>query len=308
MRTQLRPWHLGAALIAVCLTVLGVLSYFRSRGTGTPTAMVACLPRSGAVTVYLDIGALRQSGLLDMLAGSKAAEDLEYQQFVDGTGFDYRRDVESLAGAFSGRDAYLAVRGKFDWKKVDAYATARGGTCRNTVCRVPVAEGRFVSFYPMRPDVMAIAFSKSNSAALDIAPRQAIDSTEQPDQPIWISVSGTALRGVSDLPSGAKSFVSPLESAEQIILSAGAEHGDKLQLNLNVQCASESAAGDLLVRLEGATNMLRKMLDREKVQPSRTDLSGMLTAGTFRREQRRVYGTWPLYREFVASLASGTVR
>ena len=269
--------------------------------------MIACLPRSGNVTVYLDIRALRASGILDMVAGSRTAEELEYQQFVEGTGFDYRRDVEALAASFSGRNAWLVLRGNFNWKKIDSYVAAQGGACRNTVCRITTANHRFISLVPLRNNLMAIAFAGDNSAVLDITPRRSAEGAEEPDKPIWISVAGPTLRDVSVVPTGAQSFVSPLESAENIVLSAGAE-GDQTKLDLNVLCASESSASDLLVKLEGATNMLRKMLEREKQEPNRADLSGLLTGGTFRREQRRVYGSWPLYREFLASLASGAVR
>lgn len=306
MRMQLRPWHLGVGAAAVCALTLGTLSYVRSRGVSTPGAMLACLPRTGNVTVYLDVRSLRQSGMLDMIVGSKATEDLEYRQFVDGTGFDYRRDIDAIAASFSGRNSYLVLSGRFDWKKLNAYAAAQDGNCRNSVCRVPASGGRFVSFYPMRSSAMAIAFSYDNSAVLDIAPRSAPEDAAEPDQPIWISVGGPALRDVPALPAGAKSFVSPLESAEAIVLSIGPSDG-QLRMNLNVLCASETAASDLVVKLEGATNMLRKMLEREKQRPNPGDLSGLLVAGSFRREQRRVAGAWPMHREFIQSLASGSL-
>src|ERR1700736_1972308 len=98
MRTKLQPWHLVAAVILLCGGVLGTLYWMRSRTAASPRAMLACLPRTGAVAVYLDGEGLRRSGVLDLITGSKATEDLEYQKFVEGTGFDYRRDLEALAG------------------------------------------------------------------------------------------------------------------------------------------------------------------------------------------------------------------
>jgi hypothetical protein len=306
MRTKLRPWHLGVGLIAICILILWTLSYWRGRGVATPAAMLACLPRSGAVSVYLDANALRSSGLLDLIAGSKATEEIEYQRFVAGTAFDYRNHLHSLAATFSGGTTHLVVRGSFDWKKLSAYAAAQGGTCQNSLCRVPGGSGRFVSFYPLRSDAMAIAFSADEWAALEITPRNAAPPDPQPDQPVWISVTGPALRDVKTLPSGARSFVSPLESAESIVLSMGANE-EKLELNLSVVCISETTASELVMQLEGATNMLRKMLERENQKPNPRDLSGMLVAGNFRREDRRVLGTWPMHREFISTLASGSM-
>ncbi|MDQ6741069.1 MAG: hypothetical protein M3021_12120 [Actinomycetota bacterium] len=306
MRSKLQPWHLGAALILICVAVLGTLYFLRSRSVATPSSMLSCLPRTGAVSLYLDMEGLRRAGIVDLIAGSKAMEDLEYQKFVEGTGFNYRRDLDAVAGAFSGRNSYLVLRGSFDWKRIDAYAIAQGGTCNNSVCRVAASEGRYLSFYPLRSNAMAMAVSSDEWAALSISAHPPAAGLQAPDQPIWLSVSGPALRDVSAVPTGARSFISPLESAENIIMSIGPSD-DRLQVHMDVLCDSDTAAADLVTKLEGATNMLRKMLDREKVKPNPRDLSSILTAGNFRREGRRVTGSWPMQRDFVEAVVSGSV-
>lgn len=305
MRTKLQPWHLVAAVLLTCAGVLAVLSWARGR-IATPAAMLACLPRTGAVTVYLDVDGLRRSGILDLIAGSKSTEDLEYQSFVEGTGFDYRRDLESLAGAFSGRNSHLVLRGNFDWKRLRAYTVAQGGKCNNSVCRVRATNGRFISYYPLRSKIMAISISNDEWGALDISQRTAPDGAPGPDQPIWLSVSGPALRDVSGLPSGARSFVSPLESADNIVVSVGPAE-NRLKVNLKVDCPSETSANELLNKLQGATNMLRKLLAREHEKPNPRDLSGILVGGEFHREGTRVIGGWPMPRDFVEAIASGSV-
>lgn len=306
MRKNLKPWHLIAALIVICGGGLGSLYYFRTRAVSTPTAMVSCLPRSGAVLVYLDVKTLRDAGILDLLVGSKATEELEYRQFVENTGFDYRRDLSAIAGAFSQGSAHLVLRGNFDWKRMNAYAVAQGGTCNNSVCRVPGTNGRFTSFYPLRTNAMAIAFSQDEWAALDISPRRVPDEMAAPDQPIWILVTGPALRDVTALPAGARSFVSPLESARNITVAIGPTD-NRLQVSLRVECPSDAAAADVVSQLQSATDLLRKMLARENMQPSPRDLSGVLVNGTFRREDRRVFGQWPMQRDFIEAIASGSV-
>jgi hypothetical protein len=268
--------------------------------------MLACLPRTGAVAVYLDVEGLRRSGVLDLIAGSKATEDLEYQKFVEGTGFDYRRDLEALAGSFSGRNSHLVLRGAFDWKRLGAYAAAQGGKCNNTVCRVPVTNGRFLSYYPLRSNAMAISISNDEWAALDISQRSSLEGAAVPDQPIWLSVTGSSLRDVSSLPTGAQSFVSPLESADSIVVSIGPSD-NRLQVNLKVECASDAAATELVTKLQGATEMLRKLLERDNMKPNPRDLSGILVAGVFHREGNRVVGGWPMQRDFIEALASGSV-
>jgi hypothetical protein len=44
------------------------------------------------------------------------------------------------------------------------------------------------------------------------------------------------------------------------------------------------------------------MLARENRTANPQDLSGVLVAGTFRRDDRKVYGEWPLQRAFVESI------
>ena len=153
---------------------------------------------------------------------------------------------------------------------------------------------------------MGLAFGVNELAVLDITPRVAVEGISEPDQPIWVSVAGPALQDIPSLPSGARSFMSPLESADQIILSAGPSNG-QLQVNARIQCASETTASDLVVKLEGATNTLRKMLERAKKQPNPRDLSGVVHGGTFRRDQRTVYAAWPMDRRFIEALAAGAV-
>ena len=307
MKFQLKRTYAAVAVAAAGCAALASWYFIRSRSLDAPRAMLACLPRTGAISVFLDMDGLRRSGILDTIAGSKATEELEYRKFVDATGFDYRRDLAAVAGAFSGKTSHLVLRGRFDWNRLRAYAIAQGGRCNtNSVCRSSSSDGRYVSFYPLRSGVLALAVSPDEWAALDIAPHPSPDTTTLPDQPIWISVAGPALRDVTALPSGAKSFISPLESAENVVFSIGPA-GDRFQINLHVSCPSETVASDIVTRLEGATNMLRKLLARENVKPSARDLSGILVAGAFRREDRRVVGVWPMQRDFIEALAGGRI-
>jgi hypothetical protein len=108
------------------------------------------------------------------------------------------------------------------------------------------------------------------------------------------------------LPPGARAFASPLASAENIVFSVRPRN-KRLEMRLNVTCASASAASDLLIKLEGATDTLRKFIEREHLRPNPRDLSGLLVAGTFRREDKQVYGSWPINPEFIDAVASGAI-
>ena len=302
-RTQ--PWHLAAFIIAACAGVIVSIYVVRSRGIETPADLMACLPRNHATLAYLDVNALRRSGFLDLIAGSKAAEDLEYKTFVDGTGFDYRRDLDRIALAIAQNDVWLVLRGRFNWNKLNSYTTSHGGECRNAVCSVRMSPKRWLSYYPLRAGAMALAISAQNGAVYAIGPKANPGAVgDLPEQPIWISVPAAALRNAQSLPPGAKSFVSPLGSAEKIVFSLGPD-ANNLRLSADITCSSEAAASGLISQLQGATTMLQKMLARENQQPNPRDLSGVLVAGSFSREGRRVLGVWPVPRQFVETIAAG---
>jgi hypothetical protein len=60
----------------------------------------------------------------------------------------------------------------------------------------------------------------------------------------------------------------------------------------------------LVTQFEGTTKALRELLARQRQKPDPTDLSGVLVAGSFRRDERQVYGAWPIPKAFVDAIAS----
>lgn len=269
--------------------------------------MLACLPRGDSVVVYVDVAALRASRLLDQIAGSKAMEELEYKQFVEQSGFDYRRDIDQVAGAFARDDVYLVVTGRFDWPKLNSYAAAKGGECRTGFCRMPASQpGRTISFFPLRSGTMALAVSSDAWAATNITDRRSgLPAASTPDQPVWLSVPGVRLREWSSAPAGTRSFVRALGAAETLTFAIGPE-GERLQLRADVLCATPQAAAEISARLTETTDLFKKMLERQKLEPNPRDLSGLLVGGAFKTEERRVIALWPMERAFITSLASGS--
>jgi hypothetical protein len=313
VRYRFRPWQLAAALILLCAAVLTGLYLWRIRRGATPAEMAAFLPTGDSLLVYMDLEAMRRSGLLDMIAGSKSAEEPEYRQFIEQTGFDYREDLNALAVAIREnpathqRDAYAVARGNFDWSRIVAYARSHGGQCSNGFCRAPASQPhRFVSFYPLRRHLLALAVSADQWAALLITrgpgPRGAADL---PTQPVWMLAPAAALQSESLFPEGTRAYASALRGAERVALTLGAQ-GDHLALSLEVTCGNVDEASALLVRLEQLTETLRAWIAREHLRPNPGDLSGVLTAGSFRREDRRVFGSWPIPKEFIRAVSDGS--
>ena len=105
---------LAALLIALAI---GGVWWWRASRTLSNVQLIQSLPQARATHVFIDMDGLRHAGVLDLIAGSKSAEDPEYKIFVDQTGLDYRTDLDAIAAAFSEGNSYLALRGHFVWKK-----------------------------------------------------------------------------------------------------------------------------------------------------------------------------------------------
>jgi hypothetical protein len=292
---------------ALCgLAVWGVVR-FRYRGLATTAEWLERLPTRDAVVFYVDFAALRKGGVLQMLAGSKAAEEPEYKVFVLKTEFDYTRDLDAVLACFTPRAKYFVIRGRFDWDSLRSYAREQGGTCRNMLCRMNGSTPeRKISFFPLRPRLMGLAVSPDDSAVVNLeTPAARRRRIEIPDAPVWVSIPPALLKNAGELPEGTRLFARSLENAEEVTLAV-APQGDRFEARLNVQCRSEQQAAQLSDQLARITSMLREMIARDGQQPNPRDLSGVLTAGTFNRIGMRVLGSWPLERVFLQGLLSGS--
>lgn len=308
IKTRIRPWHLAVVLCLVGGAVLAAAAWRFTQRSFTAATLIECLPPDQATHVYLNVAALRASGILDLLAGSKAAEEEDYRRFVEQTGFDYRTDLDEVAAAFLRGSVYLAVRGRFDWKKLDAYARSQGGACRNTVCEMPASKpDRYISFYPIRSNVLALAVSSEERGVNLIGPAQWANPPHLSTDPVWISAPSFAFADVKDLPEGTHAFLGPLAQAQRVVFAVGPD-GNQLRIRVEVFCGSPEAASALAQQFTNSTDLLNKMLARDHMTPNPHDLSAVLAGGKFQQQDTRVAGTWPLDRGFVEALASGAAR
>ena len=294
-------------IAALCgLAVWGV-ARFRYRGLATTAEWLERLPTQDAVVFYIDFAALRKGGVLQMLAGSKAAEEPEYKVFVLKTEFDYTRDLDAVLACFTPRAKYFVVRGRFDWDSLQSYTREQGGTCRNMLCRMNGSTPeRKISFFPLRPRLMGLAVSPDDSAVVNLeSAAKRRRGIEIPEAPVWFSITPALLKNSRDLPEGTRMFARSMENTEDIIL-AMAPRGVRFEARLSVQCRSEQQAALLSEQLARITTVLREMIARDKQTPNPRDLSGVLTAGSFNHIGTRVLGSWPLERAFLEGLLNGS--
>lgn len=185
MRYRLQPWQLALVVVLVCTSAVGFLYWRRASRSFSAADLIQYLPSDQAALVYIDTASLRSSGVLQTLAGSKAAEEPDYRRFVEQTGFDYRTDLDAVAAAFLRGDVYFVLRGRFDGKRLNAYAQAEGGACRNGVCNLPGSSPeRHISFYLVKSGILALAVAKQDNGTDAIAFHKWAEPPRLPGEPV----------------------------------------------------------------------------------------------------------------------------
>ena len=297
-------WLKWPAIAAIVLAAAGGILWRYLRPMPA-SDLLKRLPAANAMVLYVDFDALRRAGVLQLLDGSKTGEEPEYKNFVAGTGFNYTRDLDTAAVAFAPSGKYLLLRGRFDWPKLEAYVKSQQGQCANSVCRMlGSTPERRISFFPLRPSVMAMAISTDDFAAQRLATPGTGPEPEVPHAPFWLSIPPSVLKSSDNLPEGTRMFAHSMDRADSVSLELAPE-GSRLAARLNVLCRNNQDAAEVATQLGRITSLLREMIQREHQTPNAGDLSGVLTSGSFRSEGRRVYGYWPIERKFVENMLGG---
>jgi hypothetical protein len=303
--------QLVVLLLVVCAVAGGAIYRLRTRRATRSSDLVAYLPTADASVVYIDVDTLRRSGILGLLAGSKTAEEPDYEQFVRETKFDYRQDLDAVAAALKDGRIYFALRGRFHWKDLADYTVRQGGSCHKDFCVVAGSQpNRRISFYLLEPDLMAMAVGPDDFGAYEVTSNKVASKSDKPapaasKDPVWALIPAAALQGMDSLPVAAKAYVPALRGAEQIVFSISANSAQQLRLGAHVTCKDPAAAAALLTQFEAVTKALGELLARQSQKPDPADLSEVLVAGSFRRDERQVYGAWPIPKAFVDSIAGG---
>jgi len=290
-----------AVLAAVSLWTI---DFYRHRHVRSDQDLFRYLPQNDATIFYVNVAAMRQTGALGLFAGSKAAEETDYRAFVRETRFDYSRDVDALAGAAGPDQVVFLVRGRFDWARLRAYAMAHGGNCASKLCNAPTSKpGRWASFLPIQPDVMALALSANpNAVEVERPPGHFLRET-MPSQPVWARLSRRLLANPASLPVPLRIFAISLQSANPVVLSLSPDAGStRFKLQLDAQCSSAAMAETIRTQFDIDTKLLKLGLARAHIVPNPADLSGLLSSGAFQVVDRRLVATWPVPKELLASL------
>jgi hypothetical protein len=266
---------------------------------GRAPNILSQLPPDAPAIAYIDVRALRrlQNSPLSALLGLNGAgpqiappahekplptrrkvahpvrnePDREYAQFVTDTGFDYTRDLDRVAIAFwptdftpaanaAGDNPALAIAdGRFDQRKITAYALRVGGKT-DTVAdhtRYMVPGYPPVAFQFLSPTRIAIASGKN---AADLINLPAASPPDPAMQARINRVAGAPIFGVARTDHLPNSFYANFESSPQLdrlvrsirgLSLAGQAQGDQIRLAVDAECDSMTNAIEISTILDG---------------------------------------------------------
>lgn len=292
-----------AALLGGLLLVGGVAG-FRIHANRTffdPRLLLSRFPAEDALAMSVDVTALRAAGLL---GDSTTALEPEYKQFLEGTGFDYKRDLDSVVASFSHSGNFFIARGRFNWAKLRDYAVRAGGSCYRDLCRVQGSKPeRHISFLPLRGDAIALAVSTNDLAAALLTKTGQPVTGVIPAGPVWISVPGAELRRRDTLPPEMHLMLSALTSADRVVITMGPA-ATGIEAHMEATCRTQDDARVLASQLRTTTAVLKEALTRDK-KAADDEVAVLLTAGSFDQTDRRVTGKWPIRKSLLAALTAG---
>lgn len=290
----------GATLLAVAAFV-----WLRLGGIGAG-ATWKHLPARDAAVGSVDVNAIRDAGLVG--SGGSALREPEYEDFIRRSGFNWEKDMDRVTWSFTPTAKFFLVDGRFDWPRLEAFVKTEGGECRDGFCTVRGSQpGREISFFALRPEVMALAVSADRYAADQM--RQTHDTegshplASPPRAPLWVHFSKFTLETAEPESPGMRGFARILrETEEALVVLEPAEN--TFRLRLEARCASPEKAQSLAKDLTNLTALLNRLLGMEKVKPGESDFASVLAGGTFIAAETQLQGTWPISKSFLSGLVA----
>ncbi|HWF10390.1 MAG TPA: hypothetical protein VG297_18105 [Bryobacteraceae bacterium] len=295
--------RIALAVVFVLALATGAVAYraHATREFFDQRRLLSRFPAEDGLALSVNFAMLRSAGLLST---PKIALEPDYKQFVDGTGFDYRRDLDSVTASFSRSGNFFIARGRFDWQKLRAYTKRQGGSCYQDLCRMQGSKPeRHISFLPLRRDAIALAVSANDLAATMLTKTAAPVTAPIPSAPAWLSVPGSELRKQDALPPGMHLMLSALTSADRVLITVEPA-GTGIEARLEATCRTKDDAKVLASQLRTTTAMIKEALRHDK-QAGDDELGALLTGGSFDQADRRVTGKWPVRKSLLDALTEG---
>ncbi len=239
----------------LCVSPLARADSFADRAE-----MLALMPEDATAVVFLDLAQFRTSPFLAQLFAwaPRPAVEEDYAQFVKATGFNYEKDLDRFAVAFSQQSKdtirFAIAEGRFDRKKIEEYAERSGlrishnGVVVFSINWKNASRPSFFTF--LRDDRIAWTDDPSYSALFQ-KPRSESSTAEWAEH--FSRLGGTPVFGVlrqdgsamaslaQQAPGGFRSpQLASLLAQLQWITVGGKPEGDILRVVIDGECANES--------------------------------------------------------------------
>lgn len=284
-------------VVAVALVVLAAAALYvaweRLRPRGGPAgAMLAALPPGDGLTVFVDARVLRQTGILQRIAGEAGAEEDDYRRFVEATGFEYRRDLDAaLLRAENGR-RWIVVEARLDEDRLRRYFLAHGGRCFGGLCSMQgSAPERQISWVRLGRRRWGIAVSPDPLAAAaftDTAGKARTASWQPPQAPLWLYVPARMLVPPEGAPAWAALALGSLRESKWLLFGVTAS-GGRLRFEFQAPCRDAGSARAVTGRW---SEVLKALQEAAASAGDHDSLPALLAEGRVWAEGDTVRGQW----------------
>jgi len=272
---------------------------------GPPPDVLTLIPSDAPVVAYLDAETLRKAQNSSLQAIGQIVlptpqQDPDYTRFVEGTGFDYARDLDHAAIAIwptsldpsatsTGQNQALAIAdGRFDQQRIEDYAVRVGGHAihRGGVTIYEVPGNPLVSFEFLSATRVAMASGKDATDLLTDRPSAPRDPAMQARIDRVAGAPLFAVARTGQLPNSiyagfknSPQLLSLVRSIQAITL-AGQPQADNLDLTLDAECDSMTNAIEIGTLLDGFRMMgsvaLKDPKERGQMTKAQADFASEL--------------------------------
>jgi len=313
-------------VVAGVIVVLAIAVFLRSKA---PPEAARLLPESDGI-IYFNLKPIRAFLRKDLKPAQRVPE---YQQFVDATGVDWERDLDSAAIALhrmpdpngpNGPVAYsMVLTGKLTGKRLntwlDAHAANREVYAGHTIYSIP-SENRTVRVVQVGYDMIAVSntptaeqihsiVDRHRTAALPFAGSTLL-SRHYHDVPLLAVAWGVGQIGLPFSESGAIKFLGlslPLQADSTIVASVtpGLPLAGSVHLRVEEIAPDEDKAASQAAALATIVTLARGVSPQLAQNSANNALRELLKTAEITQKRNRVIATANLSPTFFSQITNG---